>query len=129
MGISKNNLEDFVRSYVDGALSLTKNEISFDDFEFTLRDSLAKKFNVPKDVIKYLYHPFHWAFFVENNGSSPFEYVQPTLKWESSKVRLKREISSEEKSELVNFILEKYANYFSEKLTIIPKEEEGLFYD
>ena len=100
------NLRAFIESYVNSAFeSLRVNELKpLSDFEKIMWASVSKELDISIESIKYLHHPFHWAFFCTND-KSPFEYIQSHLFEEVTSVRLKLN-SNEVRKEMIAYVTE-----------------------
>ncbi|MBI2043490.1 hypothetical protein HYT25_03825 [Candidatus Pacearchaeota archaeon] len=116
------DLELFVNTYIGCALMLAGNNggISSDDFDNELRRYVAKEMNISQDFVKFLHHPFHWTFFTDGRYGfkSPFEYNPPAYKGETAKIKLKRDVSEEDKSKLVEHVLSNYRALLNERIRI-----------
>lgn len=100
------NLKAFIEACVNSAFeSLNVNELKpLSDFEKRVWDDVSKRFGVSIETVKYLYHPFHWAFFCTNK-KTPFEYIQPRLLDEITSVKLNLD-GDEVRKEMIAYVLE-----------------------
>ncbi len=121
----KIKLESIVPEYVNVALFLAEQNLSLEDFEHDLREILVIRTNLSREVIKYFYSPFHWTFFVDNNGS-PFKLISPKYEWQSTRVGLCRDVDERDRPNLVNHALEKYSRVLNERISIYSSTGKSI---
>ena len=113
---NKSLMGEFVETYVRIAFELAKGESSQLDFDSKLIDSVSRDCGLAKEVVLGLHHPFHWAFFLSSNGSSPLEFVQPIKLGELTHVRLKKgDYDYRDILDTSNNIIDTYGNLLIEK--------------
>ena len=118
---SKNfSLKQFVKIYVAKALKIAEENPLASEFYERLYKSVSKETGVSEEAVKYLHHPFHWAFF-DNNKDSPFEYVQTGN--HGTHIRLQRNYVEEDVAELSNFVLKDYKNLLEQRVKS-PEQKE-----
>lgn len=125
MGKKEIKLEHLTFEYVTTALFLAEKNLSLEDFEYEIRYILAVRTELSREVIKYFYSPFHWAFFVDNNNS-PFKLTKAKYLWQSSRVGLSRDIDPNDRENLVNHVLEKYSRVLNERIKIYSSLAENF---
>jgi len=108
-------MENFIRSYVNEALLLARDNPDLDSFDADLRSRLSAKIGISEEVVQALHHPFHWAFFNSENDSI-FEYVQAKKQGEKTSVRLRREYGVDDVDNLSSSISHEYGEYLNNKL-------------
>ena len=113
--MEKFNLEFFTSFYVDTALKFAKNRPLLDSFYKSIKWTISKKLKIPVEFVESLNHPFHWAFFCDENNS-PFKYASWGKIGEDEKVRLRRYVSSKTKLKMVDYILKNYGGLLEEKI-------------
>ena len=84
--------------------SCSKCQNPLSDFEKIVWNSVSKELGISIEVIKYLHHSFHQAFFCTNK-KTPFEYIQPHFLNETISVRLKLD-NDTIREEMINYVLE-----------------------
>ncbi len=117
----KITLEDFAEIYIEVALDLAQDNPSLDEFDFYLSKRVSKLTGLSRDAVKYLHHSFHQTFFTdkrEKNFDSPFDYIQPEIKWEFPKVGLSR-FSLKDVSDLSNHLLTEYKGVLKERWNLL----------
>ena len=117
MGKTDLNPESFADTYIDIALGLVagrEQPLDFGLFDESLRKGVSERLGISKEDVLYAHHSFHWTFFC--NGNSPFEYFQTGKPEDSAKVRLKREVSSEDKHQMTEYLFSNYGDYLSHRL-------------
>ena len=106
MDFSSIDLKAFIEAYVNSAFeSLIINELKpLSDFEERVWNDVSKRFDISIETIKYLHHPFHWAFFCVNK-KTPFEYIRARLLHEVTSVKLKLD-NDKTRKEMIDYIVE-----------------------
>jgi len=132
MGNLDVDLNYFVERYVYHALNLVGNNggIPLDNFEEGIREKLSEELDVTSEFVKYLHHPFHWAFFVDSRYgfNSPLRYIQPRFKDEPPKIELTGEVNESEESKLVNYILSEHGTLLRSKIEVFSDNGTNIFH-
>ncbi|MEK6890575.1 MAG: hypothetical protein AABX03_00390 [Nanoarchaeota archaeon] len=118
------NLETFVDEYISQAIELSKQKLPLNKFENKLRKRVKSKLKIDVDVIKYLSHPFHWEFFLNENRCMVLDYIPIISKnrKKTQKQKMAYHVCPLEKLDNVNIgqfhneMLEKYGLLFKSRL-------------
>ena len=111
--------------FVSGAFRIAKEALSLSDFQERLVNNVSEIMDVPKDLVKYFYNPFHWEFFNRYNNS-PIEIVMQRdsgLLQVVYKINFKYFIGKE----ILDFsdeIQGKYSEYFNQRIHLFCKNNE-----
>lgn len=124
----KIELEELVPRYIDAALSLVRRNLLLENFELEIRRILSDQTKLPEEVIKYLYNPFHHAFFVDCIDS-PFRLIEPKYEWQSTHVGLSREVNPQDRGNLINHILNNkdHLSYLTRRIEIYSSNGFNTF--
>ncbi|GEM_PF-4398464 len=70
------SLEEFVKTYIEEANKLSVLRLHTDRFDRRLRQNVASRLKIRREVVRYLEHPFYWDFLYYNSptviGVKPF---------------------------------------------------------
>ena len=70
------SLEEFVKTYIEEANKLSVLRLHTDKFDRRLRQNVASRLMIRREVVRYLEHPFYWDFLYYNSptilGVKPF---------------------------------------------------------
>ncbi len=102
--LRKFNLEEFVYVYIDEANQISKLRLHCDKFDKRIRQNVASKLKIRREVVRYLEHPFYWEFLCYNQPK--FKFVNPFRTF----------IESSDTDKYSIKILEKYGLYFKPRL-------------
>jgi len=116
------SLKEFVKYFVHGALNYAVEEPTRKELYDFIYGGIAEDLGVKREISKEIYHPIHWEFFNNQNGSL-LECIVPTECGKEDFVRLKSvDYSIQEVNDFVDMILEEYSSWFQARMANFVRE-------